>query len=256
MVTYFAALPDLIQTESFRILLAAFLGAFFAYLFTRLGALADRLFARRQKHRTGLVLIEKQGNEYQNFIGDNLFVINDYTKIAKRRLAEKAPFLYFNELHELPIDKEVYLKLGNIDMVNELFNLEASVEKINSSVRSLNRFMSLIQDAFINKNIDLGTYFANVEVILFKFAEIAVFLNDLEKENKELIAKSRVLIRSNNSSLYVFLLGRVLKKKITEKERKQFPKELDKLEKEIEETKSNDLTRIAKLLELMKQEKN
>jgi hypothetical protein len=148
--TYFAAFPDLIQTESFRILIAAFLGAFFAYLFTRLGTLADRLFTRRQTHRTGLVLIEKQGNEYQNYIGVNIFIINDYTKIAKRRLVSKNPFIYFNELHELPIDKEIYLKLGNIDMVNELFNLEASAKKINSSIRSLNRFMSLIQDAFIN----------------------------------------------------------------------------------------------------------
>jgi hypothetical protein len=81
-------------------------------------------------------------------------------------------------------------------------------------------------------------------------------LNDLEKENKELIAKSRVLIRSNNSSLYVFLFGRVLKKKFTERERKQFPAELDMLKKEVEETRSKDRTRIDKLLELMKQEKN
>ena len=248
----YSILHDLSRLESLGIFLSAFLGAFFAFLFTRFGTLVDRLFSRRQKHRTGLVAIEKQGNEYQNLIGDNLFVVKDYTDIANRQLADKQPFIYFNELHELRIDKEIDFMLGNIDMVNELFSFEASVIKINSSIRSLNRFMSLMQDAFVNKNIDLETHLINVEIILSKLAEITIFLTDLERENQALIAKSRVLIKSNDRSLYAFLLRRVMKKNFTKSQIKQFPAELKTLKEEVEETKTTDRKRIDELLKLLK----
>ena len=244
-------LHDILKSVSFGIFLSAFLGAFFAFLFTRFGTLADKLFIRKQKHRTALVGIEKQGNEYQNFIGDNLFIVNDYVTIANKNIVNKQPFLYFNELHELPIDRTLVTKLGNLDMVNELFSLEASVAKINGSIRSLNRFREMMEQAFINKNIDLATYLANIETFIAKLAEIAVFLNDLESENKNLIAKARVLIHRDNKSFYIFLLGRVMKKKFTKRQLKKVPSELEKLNKEIEETKSTDRKRIDKLLELI-----
>lgn len=252
---HIASLHNLVTTKYFGIFLSAFLGAFFAYLFTRIGTLADRLFNRKQKHRTGLVAIEKQGNEYQNYIGDNLFVADDYIKIAKRRLTDKKPFIYFNELHELPIDKKIYPMIGNIDMVNELFSLEASVAKINSSIRSLNRFMGLIQDAFINQKIDLATYLVNVKIMIEKFAEITVFLHDLEEENKKLIAKTRVLLKTSNHSFYIFLLSKLMRKKFTKRQTKRFPLELKKLNKEIEDTKSNDRKRIDKLLQAIEENK-
>lgn len=138
--------------------------------------------------------------------------------------------------------------LGNIDMVNDLFSLEASVVKINSSIRSLNKFLTLMQDAFINKNIDLQTYLINAEILIGKLAEIALFLNDLEKENKDIIAKSRVLMKSQETSIYVFLLRRIMRKKYSKRQLKQFPVELKKLSKEIEEIKSTDRKRIDNLL--------
>lgn len=248
-------LHDILKSVSFGIFLSAFLGAFFAFLFTRFGTLADKLFARKQKHRTALVGIEKQGNEYLNFIGDNLFVVNDYVAIANKNIASKQPFLYFNELHELPIDKTLASKLGNLDMVNDLFSLEASIVKINSSIRSLNRFREMMEQAFINKNIDLATYLANVRILVAKFAEIAVFLNDLEDENRKLIAKARVLIHKDNKSFYIFLLGRVMKKKFTKRQIKKIPLELKKLNEEIDKTKSTDRKRIDKLLELIEGDK-
>ncbi len=249
-------LLDILRSVSFGIFLSAFLGAFFAFLFTRFGTLADKLFTRKQKHRTALVGIEKQGNEYQNFIGDNLFVINDYVTIANKNIANEQPFLYFNELHELPIDKTLATKLGNLDMVNDLFSIEASVVKINSSIRSLNRFREMMEQAFINKNIDLATYLANIKILIAKLAEIAVFLNDLEEENKNLVAKARVLIHKGNKSFYIFLLGRIMKKKFTKRQLKKIPLELKKLNEEIEETKSTDRKRIDKLLELIEGSKN
>lgn len=47
------ALSDLVTTQSLGIFASAFLGAFFAFMFTRIGTLVDRLFTRKQKHRTG-----------------------------------------------------------------------------------------------------------------------------------------------------------------------------------------------------------
>lgn len=244
-------LITILKSASFGIFLSAFLGAFFAFLFTRFGTLADKLFVRRQRHRTALVGIEKQGNEYQNLIGDNLFIINDFITIANKNLDDELPFLYFNELHELPIDKKLVNGLGNLDMINNLFNLEANVIKINSSINSLNKFRGVMEHAFINKNIDLPTYLANIRILILKFTEIAVFLNDLETENKNLIAKARILIDGENKSFYIFILGKVMKRNLTAKQLKKIPFELEKLDKEIEETRSTDRNRINKLLKLM-----
>lgn len=241
------------QTVLLGVLFSAFLGAFFAFLFTRVGTLADRLFARRQKHRTALVKLETQGNKYLNILGDNLFVINDFSSIAKKHVPNHQPFLYFNELHPFPIDRTITRDLGNLDIKNDLFSFEATIAKTNSSVRTVNKFLTTIQEAFINKNIDPATYFTNVHVIAEKLAELAVFMHDLEKENKVLIAKARILLYKSNKSPYILLLSRVMNKSFTEKQKQQIPKEVRELEKEIAKTSSDDRKRIDKLLELMEQ---
>jgi uncharacterized membrane protein YdjX (TVP38/TMEM64 family) len=76
--------------------LAAFTGAFVAFLFVRLAEIFDRIFRRKSKHSDALVKMERIGNEYQNLISDNLFIIEDFTDIVHRNIKSGQPFVYFN----------------------------------------------------------------------------------------------------------------------------------------------------------------
>ena|SRR3989344_4052336 len=227
--------------------LSAFLGAFLAFIFVRIAAFFDKIFARKIKHRDSLVALETLCNEYQNLIGDDIFIIDDFVKIAEKNLKNKQPFIYFNVLHELHFDKKIVKGLGNLELINDHFSFEASVQKINGSISATNRFYKDIKDAFIGNKIDQATYFTNIEILISKLKELKIFLEDLEDQNKDLLTKVRILIQ-DELTFYTQVLSRLLKKELTDKQRNRIPKERAKLDKEIKEIQTTDRSRIDKLL--------
>lgn len=239
-----------IETDpnSWGIFLSAFMGAFFAYLFTRIGTFADKVSQRKKKHNDALVALETQCNNFLNITGNNRFIVDDFTKIGTRNILGQQPFLYFNELHTFPIDREILKGLANIDLVNDLFSFEETISKTNNSILSVNKFLATMQEAFIGKNIDPHTYFTNIDAIIRKMAELVLFIDDLERENKELAAKSRVLIKKHNKTLYVRFLSKHLHIRFTPKQLDQVKQELKALNQEIAETSTKDRERIDKVV--------
>lgn len=235
--------------------ISAFLGAFIAFIFIRFAEFLDKIFKRMAKHRDALLSLQKLGNEYLNTIGDNIFVIDDFTKIAKKRLGQTPPFIYFNELHEFIYDKQLIKGLTNLEIANDLFSFEASVEKMNSSIRATNRFYLVIRDALVSGSITSESYSQNVNNLLGKLNELKGFLKDLEDEDLVLMTKVRILI-DEEQTFYTRVLNRVAKKELTQKQIDRMPKERKKLEMEIEETKKISRSRIDKVLKNQKGKKN
>ncbi|PSO42977.1 hypothetical protein BRC19_02895 [Candidatus Saccharibacteria bacterium QS_5_54_17] len=247
-------LDEFIRSESFGISLDAFLGAFFAFLFVRIATLLDRLFARKAKHRDALVSLERLGNEYLNIIARNEFIIDDYIDIAERNLKNQQGFIYFNELHELHIEKDIIKGLGNRELLNDYFSFLASVESMNGSVAATNRFYRDIKNAYISKQIDQETYFKNIERFIEGVKELKAYLRNLEEGNKYLIAKARILL-NDERTFYNRLLGRILKKKLTEEQRNRVHDELQQLNSEIETTRKESREETEKILEEIEAER-
>lgn len=224
----------------------AFMGALFAFLFVRLGDALTKVYERKLKHYNALVRLEQQLNTYLNRISDNLFVINDFITQSDEIIKKGKPVIYFNVLHEFAVDKEIGLELHNLDLINQLFSFEAGVEKMNHSIASTNRFHSDIKTAFIEKNIDFDTYKNNIGLMCGKVDELKRFLIGLEQECKELGAVTRLLMC--DKPFFTRLSHLFLKKRISERTRKEVPDEIERLESEISSTQKESKERIDSLL--------
>jgi len=226
---------------------AAFMGAFFAFLFMRISDALTRIYERQVKHYNALVKLEHICNKYLNLISDNIFVIDDFIKITQQEaIQSNKPFIYFNVLHEFSIDKEITLNLINLELINEVFSFEVGIDKMNSSIGAVNRFYSDIKDAFLQKNIDFGTYKVNIQILIEKLKELKSFLLELEKENKQIAAKTRILIK--DKPILTRLVCFISKKRFTDEMKREIPKELKKLETEIEINKEKSKTKIKEVL--------
>lgn len=226
--------------------IGAFMGAFFAFLFIRISDGLTRIYERQIKHYNALVKLEHICNEYLNIVSDNIFVIDDFAEIAQKAMANSEPFIYFNVLHEFLVDKEITLNLTNLELINEVFSFEAGVDKINNSISATNRFYGDIKNTFLQKNIDFGTYKLNVEILIGKLKELKVFLLNLDKENKQIVAMTRILMR--DKPFLTCLIHLISKKGFNDKMKEEIPKEIKELENEIETNRKKSKEKIDEML--------
>lgn len=228
-------------------MMGAFAGAFFAFLFVRIGDGLTRLYERKKKNYNGLVRLEYLCNEYLNRISDNIFILDDFSTIATNSMAKNEPFIYMNTLHEFIIPKDILLDLANIDLINEVFSFYADTEKMNHSITTVNRFYSEIKDAFIQQKIDYATYKTNVSIGLAKMAELRKFLLGIDQETKKMAATTRLL--SKNKPFLTYLIQLISREYLTNRIKKKIPSEVKKLESEIEATKAKSSAAIDSIRE-------
>lgn len=212
--------------------IGAFMGAFFAFLFIRISEAFTKIYERENRHYNALVRLEHICNGYLNIISDNIFVIDDFIDIAQKAVQNDKRFIYFDVLHEFSIDKEITLDLANIELINEVFSLEVGVKKMNYSINATNRFYTDIKNAFIQKNIDFETYKINVNKLIEKLIQLKSFLTDLEKEDKRVLAISRILMKSK--PIFIHFIHLVVSKKDFKKIEHKIDKEIEKIESKIE----------------------
>jgi len=221
--------------------IGAFMGAFFAFLFIRISEVFTKIYERKKRHNDALVKLEYIYNEYLNIISDNIFIIDDFIGISQDAIQKNQPFIYFNNLHQFPINKEIILDLYNIDLINEVFSFNSNINKINDSIDAVNRAYAEIKNIFIQKQIDYKTYEINVNMLIKKFQEIKKFLVALTEEDKEVIAMIRILLERKPLLIH-------LKEYFSDKLKKQIPEEIKKIEKEINTVETKDKKRINEIL--------
>ena len=222
----------------------AFMGAFFAFLFIRIGDTFAKIYERQKKHYNALVKLEYICNDYLNIASDNIFIIDDFNKIAENAFRKDQPIIYMNKLHLFPLDKEIVLSLGNIDLVNEVFTFNTDLNKMNSSIETVNRFYEEIKDAFIQRKVDDQTYKVNVQICIGKLIELKKFLVDLEEKTERILAISRILSKDK-----LLLTHFISKRYFTNKLEKKIPKEIEKLESEIAEVSTKSKKEIQEILD-------
>ncbi len=233
--------------KNFETLIGGFAGAFFAFLFLRIGEALTKIYERQNKHYNALVTLERLCNRYLNVISNNIFVINDFTTLAKKALEENKPFIYFNVLHEFSLDEEITLNLSNLDLINDVFSFEMGIDKMNNSISATNRFYSEIKSAFVQKTIDFETYKINVGILVSKLSELKAFLDDLERENKEIVARARILMK--DKPIFTLLVHMFSKKRYPSDIKDKTLQEIKKLDKEIEQVRTASQASIDNVLQ-------
>lgn len=228
---------------------SAFMGAFLAFIFVRIGDFFKSYSDRTTKNHSALVKLEQTLNTLLTTLDDNIYIIETFEKIYntyKENKNQNYVFVWANRLHPVTRIDELITELLNIDLINELFTLNVHLRKLNESMDTINGAYAETKDALISERINPANYMANVERIHTDILNIKRFLSTSIEETTQALAAIRVLEESRP------LLGYLLRKIAGHKYGKSFSarrsKELLKLRGEIEKIKGESQERINKVL--------
>lgn len=229
-------------------IIGSFMGAFFAFCFFYLLFYLEKSFEKKKENRDVLEKLTHLCNEYSNIISDNNFVIKDFCKSAEKCLRKKVRMLYKNKFTRLLLDREIPLRLINKDLKFKFLWLNIKIRKINQDIDSTN-------DSFreITK-MDYKDYEINVELQIKELEKLRRFLNDFHRELVEVLSIATILMK--RFSFWKFLKEYPLKhsfrmirgNRLTKVEKKEIPAEIERVNKRIKETETEDQERINKIL--------
>ncbi|MFH0972828.1 MAG: hypothetical protein V1768_02435 [Patescibacteria group bacterium] len=223
----------------------AFMGAFFAFLFIRIGDISTKIYERNKLHHNTLVKIELLFNNYQNIINDNIFIIDKFIEIAEKCISQNQPFVYYNKLHQFPAHKELLLDLRNIDLINEIFTFQIDIDKMNSSMQTATDLYSSMSQALTSGAMNVGAYNVNIKDLIKKYKVLKAYLKALENDNIKIVATIRILLEQKTfSNYFISLPAQRYPKNLKEK----VDKEIKKVHGEIEVIREQSQKRINEIL--------
>lgn len=182
--------------ETFRVIIGAFAGAFFAYLFVRFVDAMNKIYDRKEKNHTSIVRLQHYFNDCLNTTSDNLFIANNCIDVFSETNLNSGYPVYMNVFHEYPINTELVINLTNIDFLNEVYSLNVSLKKLNSSLASVDRAYGQVRDGFVSKTIDVQSYLENARRTRERCKELIAFLTQQQFDLVKLFATTNLLLKN------------------------------------------------------------
>jgi hypothetical protein len=228
---------------------AAFVGAFFAFGFMRLGDVLSRRRERWMRHHNALVRLERLTNEQVDALMHSVYQLDGMTAGINDALGRGGIPMLGNRPHPIPLDQDIEFDLANLDLINDVVAHRIHLSRINRDQEMISSAVSDLQTAFLDRLIDKDSYAANLTA--FHDGQLPTLKKHVVatvSETKVLAAKSRVrLDRDRPWSNRAMLLTR------TTRYEKDFSKavecELRVLEVEINQTSRESAERIRATLD-------
>lgn len=212
----------------------AFLGAFFAFLFIRIGEALTKIYERHSKNNLAIVQLQHHFNDCLTLITDNMHLIDIFLEVINTTETKpNEPIIYTSQLHPVPIKRDLLVALINVDFINEVFSINVRLRKLNDSMQTVNSSYAQTKKAFIEKHINVQTYNANVVSLKPDLETFKRFLSALRDEIVKMIAASRILIK--DEPVLSKIIGLTFKSRYTKSFKNKLPEEIKRLRKEIEE---------------------
>lgn len=232
--------------EVIKLFLAAFAGAFFAFLFLRIADRGKDKRAKRKDNIKALSKIQLICNENYNFLNDSVYSIEQILKVFKEARERKQSPFSENRIDKITNDKNILLDLLNNDFVNDYFSYTIMVEKHNNDVESINHFHESMKMARLTGQITPENYMDNMARFEDNIKIFRKFCFDSMDTTETIIAKCRVLMKDETT-----LFRKIFPKNQQGYNKKFFIKyedELDLLKKEMELITSSAKDKIEKIL--------
>lgn len=196
------------EAKSREMFFGAFVGAFFAFIFVRLGEALTRIYERKARHYKAVIKLEHYFNYILNTLNENRFIIEHFREVFSDEVIDRGDTpLFTSRLHDIPFSKEDVIDLANLTFANAVFNFNVHVAKLNNSMASTNRSYELFSSAFVDGKIARDSYIANVRRHKERLIELEGFIKKTEKDSIYLLACSRVL--SKNAPFLSRIIRRV-----------------------------------------------
>lgn len=212
--------------------IVSFTGAFFAFLFIRISDAFTKIYDRQVKNRNALVKIEYESNRLLDSLSQAIFMLDEFLQTIEDIKTSKKPVVYFNQIRHLPIDRSVLMELSNVDFINHMFGFITEVEKFNDSTDTLNGIYGQYKSSFIEQKMNPDWFMLSSVELEIRYKMFKNFAIKLTDETKEVISITRVLLK--DKPFLSWLMEKMAKKNLTEKDRKMAKYEKGLLEKEIE----------------------
>ena len=214
-------------------LTAAFMGAFFAFLFVRLGEGLHLIYKRKAINRNALVRLQHQYNDCLNVINDNIFIIDTFFSVfAGYNSGQQDQRVFVNRLQMIPIERDLVVDLNNLDFINDIFTLNVDLRKLNDSMDTVNHMIEETREAFIGGRIDHANYVNNIDRQRPQMQELKKFLHAAMDDLVKALASSNLLLEDEPILSTIIRLSSPIH--YNSSQRKRLPDEIAKIRKEIE----------------------
>lgn len=223
--------------DTYRALIGGFAGAFFAFLFVRIGEGLKRLFERQEKNHACLTRLQHYLNTTLSITGDNWFIAKDFiSAMSDERLDGPMAPLYLNRFLPYSIDGELLIGLTNIDYINELYALNMKLRKVNGDLQTTNRAIDrtetllepLLQD---QSPIRKMSYVENMRDLRSKVEQLCGFLDDARTDLVSAFAMARTL--SKHPPFFLRLLKQIVTQRHSKSLLAERQKEVEAIEGEM-----------------------
>lgn len=227
-----SALTDLPNSPSpFIEFLIAIFGPLFA---TLLSATLIYFFSRYNQRRllqfNALVKLETQLQDTIGTLDINLFLIPNFIKVIK------AGHLYFNKLHEIPLDKSHLEQLHDLKLINTVYMYLIDLERLNYDIRNLNTGYEKISGVFIASR-NTAEYNSNVTNLASDLEKIGKFHEHTINKTVRMTAITRLALERDKPFI-VKCIHKLIKSTMDKFNDQDIDKEVEKVNREMEEVRS------------------
>lgn len=220
-----------------------FFGAFFAFMFVRVGDAIKRYYDRRFKNHDCLVHLEHYLNDVASRIDDNIYLADGFINVVAPSVIEGGIIKASgNRLTSIPFDRELLLGLTNLDLINDLFAFQVNVRKVNDSAETLARQYDRAISYLAGSNKDVIEYRLNAERALEGMRFLRVGLSQAYDEALVLLAKIRLLAR--DLPFLAWLMRLFTRTRYSRDFEKKVQVERERLREEMEQSKLTSGQRI------------
>lgn len=232
--------------EIIKLLLSAFAGAFFAFIFLWI---SDRVKAKKQNRKANIRALSKIQlicNSNYNSLNNTLYSINEILKVFKAaREQAKDPFSA-NRLDKIILDQDLLLDLLNVDFLNDYFSFTRSIEKHNDDIENINHFHESMKMARLSGVISSENYIENLTRFENNLKLFYRFVTELMDQTESIIAKARVLLKAETT--FVKKILRLSSKGYKKNFSKKYIAEIEILKGEMKTVKEKSRKKIEEVL--------
>jgi len=149
--------------------IAAFFGAFMAFLFVRMSdflkAHADRVSRHAKSLKSAQILL----TDVRGRLIDNIGLVDKFSGVCRGAIfkPDGDNFIWGLRLHSVPLlDPELTSDILSSDLLNRLLFLNLTLRKLNESINVMNNFYFELREAFLSKGLEPAIYIARLKELL------------------------------------------------------------------------------------------
>lgn len=146
----------LVPSESLTIdTLAAFSGAFFAFVFLRIGDMLNKHYEGQKKHYNALVSMELYLDELASIIYDNIYLLPSFRQvIVSGNVYTSFPKLF-------PVRKDYFELLNDIKLINDYYIITYDIRRLNDDVENTIDWYLHLRELYTTGKMSLPEYIKN-----------------------------------------------------------------------------------------------